>query len=417
MPHGIYDYDGPPRVSYEGHVFYAEDIVRDHYDLDAGSEGDRLDVVVSGGSMGGLFTAHALGEGGHGVDVFEKTARGEMRGRGGGIVLHPELLQYMRRHGIADPEDIVFTIDGLEYVDREGDVFEEFDYEFFATSWDTTYRALRRALPEDCYHMDQRVEDATQNEESVTVSFEERDEVESDLLVVAEGYGSDIRRQFLPGVDLEYAGYVAWRGIASERDLPADLVDRLREGFVYYHGPDTHVLSYAVPGPEGSTERGDRRINLVWYQNVSAGEELNDLLLDTNGIQREGSLPPGTVREEVKEAHVKRARETAPTVFTRLFEAYDEPYIQAIYDLAVPEMVFDRVCVLGDAAFFIRPHMAAGTSHAAADGIALGEALSGSDDRDDLDVALGDWEEAQLDLGWRLVERARERGDRYMGQL
>ena len=414
MPHGVYDYEGPPRVDYDGHIFYDEDVVREHYDIGTVPAEKRLDVVISGGSMGGLFAAHALSEAGHDVNVFEKTARGEMRGRGGGIVLHPELLAYMERHGIAEPEDIVFTIDGLEYIDREGTVLEKFDYEFFATSWDTTYRALRRALPDDCYRMDRRVVGTTQSEKTVTVSFEERDEVDGDLFVIAEGYGSDTRQRFLPDVGLEYAGYIAWRGIAPERDLPDDLVDRLREGFVYYHGPDTHVLSYAVPGPEGSTKRGDRRINLVWYQNVVEGDELDDLLLDAQGRQREGSLPPGTVREAVRREQIERARETAPEVFRRLFEAYEQPYIQAIYDLAVPRMVFDRTCIIGDAAFFIRPHMAAGTSHAAADGFALGEALS---DYDNLDTALGDWEETQLDLGWGLVERARDRGNRYMGQL
>ena len=41
-------------------------------------------------------------------------------------------------------------------------------------------------------------------------------------------------------------------------------------------------------------------------------------------------------------------------------------------------MAFGRVCLLGDAAFALRPHAAAGTAKAAADAWALAEALAAS---------------------------------------
>lgn len=76
-------------------------------------------------------------------------------------------------------------------------------------------------------------------------------------------------------------------------------------------------------------------------------------------------------------------------------------------------MVLDRTCILGDGAFFVRPHMAAGTSKAAADGFRLSEAISA---HRNLDEALREWERTQLELGERLVDMARERGDRYMNR-
>jgi 2,6-dihydroxypyridine 3-monooxygenase len=48
-----------------------------------------------------------------------------------------------------------------------------------------------------------------------------------------------------------------------------------------------------------------------------------------------------------------------------------EPFIQAIYDIEVSRMAFGRICLIGDAAFAVRPHAAAGTAKAAADGWAL----------------------------------------------
>jgi len=412
---GVYGYEGPPCVDHEGHIYYEPDILREEYDIAPVPADRRLEVVVSGGSMGGLFTAHVLGQSGHDVDVFERTERGEMRGRGAGIVPDPELLLYMERHGLVEDRDEVSVVmDRLDYLDHDGSVRESRPYTIRSTSWDTFYRPLRDAVGEDAYHMGTGVVDVTREDRTATARFEDGGSATGDLLVAAEGYGSRTRERLLPDVELQYAGYVAWRGIIPKRELPDDLAEHLGEAFVIYHGPDFQILTYPVPGAEGSTERGDRRVNLVWYENVPTGEELDDLLLDRDGRQREGSLPPGKLRPEIRERQNRLARATVPEPLTRYVQTLDDLYIQCIYDLKVPRMVFDRVCLLGDGAFFVRPHMAAGTSKAAADGFTLAEAIS---THPDLSTALEAWEASQLELGDRLVEMARQRGDRYMGRF
>jgi 2-polyprenyl-6-methoxyphenol hydroxylase-like FAD-dependent oxidoreductase len=45
-----------------------------------------------------------------------------------------------------------------------------------------------------------------------------------------------------------------------------------------------------------------------------------------------------------------------------------EPFVQVIYDIEVSQMAFGRIALLGDAAFAVHPHAAAGTAKAAADG-------------------------------------------------
>ena len=52
-----------------------------------------------------------------------------------------------------------------------------------------------------------------------------------------------------------------------------------------------------------------------------------------------------------------------------------EPFVQLIVDVAVPRMVFGRICLLGDAAFALRPHAAVGTAKAAEDAWQLARAL------------------------------------------
>jgi len=72
-------------------------------------------------------------------------------------------------------------------------------------------------------------------------------------------------------------------------------------------------------------------------------------------------------------------------------------------------MAFGRTCLLGDAAFAVRPHAAAGTAKAAEDGWVLGEELRNA--RGDVPAALDSWQRRQLRLGADLLARTRWIGD------
>jgi 2,6-dihydroxypyridine 3-monooxygenase len=74
-------------------------------------------------------------------------------------------------------------------------------------------------------------------------------------------------------------------------------------------------------------------------------------------------------------------------------------------------MAFGRVCLIGDAAFAARPHAAAGTAKAAADGWALADAMRSTDG--DVLTALEKWEPGRLELGRSLVKRVSAMGRHY----
>jgi 2,6-dihydroxypyridine 3-monooxygenase len=86
-----------------------------------------------------------------------------------------------------------------------------------------------------------------------------------------------------------------------------------------------------------------------------------------------------------------------------------EPFLQAVFDIDVPRMRSGRICLVGDAAFAVRPHAAAGTAKAAADGWELAAQVAAHPG--DLDAALAAWEQRQLALGRALLQRNREIGD------
>lgn len=418
----VYDYDGPPRVCHDGHVYYESDVMRESYDLPpireraqtVAATDEQLKIVISGGSMGGLFAALAFRQAGHEVDVYERTERGEMKERGAGIIAHPEMLHYLDEQDIAAWDEISTYTTRLHHLSHDGDVLDVEGRAIYTTSWDTVYRSLRAKVPDDSYHMDSEIVDVSQDEETVHATLADGRTVTGDLFIAAEGYRSKTREQFLSDRTPKYANYSAWRGVVPESELPPEYEVEFGDIYNIYHAPESQILAYPVPGPNGEIERGERRINWVWYVRYDDRDELQDLLYDRNGRQHSHSLPPGAMREEKKKEQLQIADELLPDRFSWLVSATEEPFIQNIYDVTVPRMAFGRVCLIGDAAFFIRPHMASGTAHAAADAFELAESIYHADD---LDVALKSWERNQLEMGYRLVEEARRRGDRYTGQF
>jgi len=154
---------------------------------------------------------------------------------------------------------------------------------------------------------------------------------------------------------------------------------------------------------------GERRLNWVWYWNVPEGDELREVLTDTEGVAHDYSVSQGQVREPLIQRQGAIAEEVLPDVFRQLFAQTGEPFIQVIQDLSVHRMAFGQVCLVGDAAFVPRPHTATSTSKATTNAAALAESLRRHGN--DVAVALKTWDPEQLRLGRRLEEYGKSLGD------
>lgn len=176
-----------------------------------------------------------------------------------------------------------------------------------------------------------------------------------------------------------------------------------------------HILCYVIPGADAATEVGERQLNWVWYVSVSDGPELERLMRDKTGVLHESSVSAGMVPAVlISEVHATAARELHPC-FAELVQRTPKPFIQAIIDVMVPRMAFGRVCLLGDAAFVLRPHPGAATAKAAADATALADALKAKPD--DPPAALTTWETRQLKCGRALADLAVVTGGRSVEKL
>ncbi|WP_324664513.1 FAD binding domain-containing protein [Haloarcula sediminis] len=363
----------------------------------------ELDVLISGGSMGGLATGIALADLGHSPTIYERST-GELKSRGGGIVAQQNIRRFLTQHTSVQPESITTSSSERRYLTASGGLERSVSEEMVFTSWDALYRQLRDAVPAERYRMGEEVVGVTT--ESATAAFEDGRERSADLLIVAEGGQSSTRNQLFPGTAPSFADYVAWRGVIPESSLPSAVRDEFDETFTFYQGTDQLVLAYFIPGPDGSTTPGERRLNWVWYDTVN-GDDRRDIFTDTTGTERRVTVPPGRLRDPIRASQRERAA-ALPPVFETVVAETPELFVQAIYDLSVPEMVVDRVCLLGDSAFVARPHTAAGTAKAVGDAVTLAGALS---DHESVDQALTSWNQTRRAYGTRLVSRGKRMGD------
>ena len=364
-------------------------------------------VAVVGGSMGGLTAALLLREAGHDVTVYERSGT-ELQQRGAGIGLLPATYRYLVERADIDLDEISTSTSYINYLDRDGRVIHEQPQPYRFSNWNTIYRSLLRCFGRDRYLLGHEVTDIKERNGAVRIALADGNEVEADLVVCADGIGSRARSRLLPDVTSEYAGYVAWRGLVSEKDLGKE-GDALLDAITYYVYANSHILVYPIPGLDGSVSAGDRLINFVWYRNYLAGSDLNDLMTDCDGKLHEMSLPPGAARPECVAELRSVATARLPELIANVVVAAKEPFVQTILDIEVPRMAFGRVCLIGDAAFAVRPHAAAGTAKAAADAWELASSL---EEQPDIEGALQTWEKRQLELGRDLLERTRRIGRR-----
>lgn len=363
-------------------------------------------MAIAGGSIGGLTAGVLLHELGCDVHVYERSTAA-LQSRGAGIVVLEMTERYFTSRGGED-DRVSLELPFWKYVDSDGTELSADPDHFRFSSWNTVYRALLDVLPTDRYHLNSEMIGFESRSDGVTLELADGRRIDADLLMCADGVASAARAQLLPDVEPEYAGYVAWRGTTPEAGLSDSAVADLAESMIYQVLPHSHILVYAIPGIDGSTKPGSRLQNFVWYRNYPEGGPFEALMTDVDGERRWSSVPPGLVQSIHLDDLRAAADLLAPTLREVVLEA-PEPFVQVIFDLESPQLVFGRVCIMGDAAFAARPHVAAGTAKAAADAWALRDAIATATD---LDAALGDWEQRQLALGRSVVERSRAMGQR-----
>lgn len=373
----------------------------------------NIDVAIAGGSIAGLCAGVVLNASGYDVQIFERSQT-RLSSRGAGIVVQPDLLGLLSS---VNAKPLATTSCKIRRTvnARTGEASAASMPQSF-TSWEAIYHSLRSAFPDERYHLGRTIDLVSNDKNGVQLKAGDLS-LSAQLFVAADGFRSTFRKELAPDTLQRYAGYIAWRGVVDEAELPSSLVDHFDDTF-YFCNTETggHALCYFIPGNDLKTDRGGRRLNWVWYVNVEEGADLDLLMTDQEGTKHDASVPTGIISDAAR-AMLRSGLDTLTPKIAALVEATTEPFIQSILDVAPPGMVYGRTCLIGDAAYVVRPHTAAAASKAAADAMALARALRGADG--DLDNRLSAWERQQTAVGRELVnygvmlgERSRNEGAR-----
>jgi len=368
-------------------------------------------AIVIGGSVGGLFAANLLSRSGWNVEIFERTPEA-LTGRGAGIVTHPELFEALTAAGVEVDDSIGVSVNTRITLAKDGSTLSEREMPQTLTGWGKMYEVLGKAFT-GTYRTGAHVTSVASHADHAEVTLADGSTHRADMVIAADGFRSGVREQLLPEAQLDYAGYIAWRGLVNESNLSPATHAAIFDKFAFGLPPRAQILGYPVAGEHNSTTPGERRFNFVWYR-ASCEDELANLLTDANGKCWSNGIPPGLIRPDVIADMESAAADLLAPQFAEVVTRTAQPLFQPIYDLTVSRMSFGRVALLGDAAFVARPHCGMGVTKAAGDAIALVRALESTQT---IEGGLAAYSAERVQVGQAIVEHARHLGAYMQEQL
>ena len=315
-------------------------------------------MLISGGGLGGLTTALALGQRGHAVCVLEQAP--QFGAIGYGIQLGPNVLSAFDRLGLSqavtaaahhppailmldarDGSEIVRISTGAEFRGRFGHpylVIHRIDLHDILLS-------ACRATPSIELISDARVSEVVESNDGVVALTADGRSVHGSGLVGADGLNSDIRAMLHPEDRPRPSGYVAHRTIVPTEKVPGGI---FRREVILWGGPGFHIVCYPL--------RQERFYNVVAVFRSATYAE-----------RRDHAAYKAELQETYKAAH---------PIMQTLLGLMDVERRWPISDRdPIRHWGRGRVTLLGDAAHATLQSLAQGAGMAIEDGVCLAETL------------------------------------------
>lgn len=247
-----------------------------------------MKIAIVGGGIGGLTAALALRQAGFDVDVYEQAA--VLREVGAGVAVGSNAVRVLHRLGLADAVRAVgVASQSWDHRDwHSGAVLGRLPLADFAlVRWGAPFYnmhradlhdALRAAVGDRHITFGARCVSVDEQDETVTVTFDDGRQARANLVIGADGIHSVVR-EYVAGPDQPTSwGQIAWRGLAPApvgREVGLEMRQHLFLGpgamFVTYYVASGRLVNWVgfVPSDgwreESWSTRGDRDEALMFY--------------------------------------------------------------------------------------------------------------------------------------------------------
>lgn len=369
-----------------------------------------MKIVIAGAGIGGLTLGLMLHEKGFHVEIYEAVS--EIKPLGVGINLLPHaskqlcdlgLEESLARCGIETSTLAYFNKFGQEIWREPRGRAAGYDYPQFSIHRGELQLALlaaaRERLDASHIHTGHAFKSFKQTADKVLATFTRRDdnseaEVESDVLVGADGIHSAVRRFLYPtGDEPRFSGRMLWRAVTEAEPY----LDG-RTMFMAGH-QDQKFVCYPISEP--LRQQGRSLINWIAELRVP-----------------NGALPTTDWNRKVDKAVFRQPFEgwkwdwiDVPAIIEGAKEVYEFPLVDRD---PLPRWTFDRVTLLGDAAHPMYPIGSNGSAQAILDARYLADCLAGDSN---LLYALREYEAERLPRTAGIVLRNRMNGPEQVMQI
>lgn len=347
----------------------------------------RMDmkIAIVGAGIGGLTLALALREQGIDAQLYEQTD--ELREVGAAVALSANATRFYERMGLrAAFESVCAEVPGLIYRDgRSGEVIghhrgapsyrEQFGGSYWGVHRADLQAVLSTAVGLEHIKLGHRLVDLVQHSDHVSLSFDNGQHIDADLVIGADGARSITRRWMLGYDDALYSGCSGFRGV-----VPADRMHLLPdpETIQFWVGPGGHLLHYPIG------DKGDQNFLLVerhpspwpsreWVLPASEGEQLRLF----------------------KDWHPAVVEMITAVPISQRWGLFHRP--------PLGRWSKGRVTLIGDAAHALVPHHGQGANQSIEDAVVLADQLA--------KAGPGNWREAQQ--AYERLRRGRTRKVQY----
>jgi 3-hydroxybenzoate 6-monooxygenase len=216
-----------------------------------------MPMLIAGGGIAGLATAHALARKGFPVRVFEQAS--EFREVGAGIQLGPNIFRALEQLGLRDAVladahrppamEMRCALSGqsiLRIPLDDSRFAQKFKEPYAVTHRHDLHGVFLKACRDNkliTLETSRTVLDFEQDAESVTVMLEDGTRVRGEALIGCDGMWSRVREKLVGDGKPLVSGHIAYRAVLKREEVPADL---WRPDVILWAGPRTHLVHYPL---------------------------------------------------------------------------------------------------------------------------------------------------------------------------